>query len=126
VIFLCSPYSHPEPFVREARFLAACRAAATLLKHGHMVYSPIVHGHPLAAFGVPTDWSFWHAANTWHLERCESVVVLVLDGWQDSAGVRREMELANELGKPVMYLGEDGAETALTLARLREGVGRGR
>jgi hypothetical protein len=119
VIFLCSPYSHPEPFVREARFLAACKATATLLKHGHAVYSPIVHGHPLAPFGVPTDWSFWHGVNAWHLERCELVVVLMLNGWQESAGVRREVEIAQELNKPVTYLGGGEADLAHTLAQFR-------
>jgi Domain of unknown function (DUF1937) len=123
VIFLASPYSDPDPVVREQRFLAACQAAAMLLKHGNAVFAPIVHGHPLVAHGLPTDWSFWHPVNVLHLERCESLVVLLLDGWRESAGVRREIEIAGELGKPVMYLETAGACPADTLAQFCEEAG---
>ena len=119
MIYLASPYSHPDPAVREQRFVAACRAAATLLKHGHAVDAPIVHGHPLAAFGVSTDWSFWQAVNMVHVERCELLVVLLLDGWRSSAGVRREIEIATELGKSVAYLESEGACPADTLGQFR-------
>ncbi|GIW55540.1 MAG: hypothetical protein KatS3mg082_1944 [Nitrospiraceae bacterium] len=34
MIYLASPYSHPDPAVREERFHAACRAAAALLLAG--------------------------------------------------------------------------------------------
>jgi Domain of unknown function (DUF1937). len=49
MIYLASPYSHPDPLVREARFDAACRAMADLVHAGQIVFSPIVHGHPLGA-----------------------------------------------------------------------------
>jgi hypothetical protein len=59
MIYLSSPYSAPDPAVREARFQAACRATAELMRAGRIVYSPIVFSHPLTAFGLPTDWSYW-------------------------------------------------------------------
>jgi hypothetical protein len=31
MIYLASPYSHPDPLVREQRFRDACRATASLL-----------------------------------------------------------------------------------------------
>ena len=30
--------------------------------HGTLVYSPIVHSHPLASRGLPGDWAFWERA----------------------------------------------------------------
>ena len=66
MIYLASPYSHPDPAVRERRFRAACSAAAFLLQAGHAVFSPIAHGHVLAEHGLPTDWSFWQRFDREH------------------------------------------------------------
>jgi hypothetical protein len=103
MIYLASPYSHPDSDVREQRFEAACAAAAALMRAGHRVFSPIAHGHPLTRHSVPGDWTFWEPHARWHLERCDEVVVLMLDGWNESAGVLSEIAIAGELGKVVWY-----------------------
>ena len=59
MIYLASPYSHPDPKVREARWREACRTAAFLMKGGQFVFSPIAHRHPIAEFGLPGGWEFW-------------------------------------------------------------------
>jgi hypothetical protein len=104
VIYLASPYTHPDPAVRQARFEAACRAAAALIGAGKTVFSPIVHSHTLCQFGLPPDWRFWQRHDRRHLDACEEVVVLMLDGWRESVGVQAEVAIARELGKPVMFL----------------------
>ena len=38
------------------------------------------------------------------LEACDEVVVLLLDGWRESIGVKAEIEIVRELGKPVSFL----------------------
>ena len=68
------------------------------------MYSPIVHGHPLVRFGLPTDWAFWQRFDTECLRRCNEMVVLQIDGWRESEGVRAEIELASAMGKRVSYL----------------------
>jgi hypothetical protein len=104
MIYLASPYSHPDPAVREKRFRDACRAATALLRNGRAVFSPIAHSHPLVEHGLPTDWSFWEWQDREHLARCDEVMVLMLDGWEESVGVREEIRIARELGKPVWFL----------------------
>ena len=104
MIYLASPYSHTDPAVREARYHAACRATAALIRAGQVVFSPIVHGPPLVAFGLPTGWDFWEQTDRAFIERCDEVAVLMLDGWDQSVGVRAELEIARELGKPVRFL----------------------
>ena len=111
MIYVCSPYTHPDPAVREQRFHAACAMTARLMLEGHVVYSPIVHSHPLVAHGLPINWSFWQYFDLRHLEFSDEVVVLMLDGWEQSAGVRAEIEKATELGKPVWYRAPLGATT---------------
>lgn len=103
MIYLASPYSHADPAVREKRFHAACRATAALLRAGEVVFSPIVHSHPLVAFDLPTDFAFWASIDREHLARCDAVAVLTLDGWSESIGVREELRIARELGKPVRF-----------------------
>jgi hypothetical protein len=109
MIYLASPYSHPDPAIREQRFQAACQAAAALLRAGQVVFSPVVHSHPLVAHGLPSDWAFWQHVDRECLQRCDEVVVLMLDGWEESVGVREEIWIAVELAKPVRYLAAEAA-----------------
>ena len=103
MIYLATPYSHPDPSMREARFQAACRATAELMRAGKTVYSPVVHSHPLTKYGLPSDWGFWERHDRRFLEVCDEVAVLMLDGWRESAGVQAEIKIARELGKPVTF-----------------------
>lgn len=118
VVYLASPYSYPDPAVREGRFQAACRAAARLIKAGRIVFAPVVHSHPIAQYGLPTDWPDWETQDRAHLARCDELVVLLLDGWQESRGVQAEIRIAGELGKPVRYLATEDATGSPTLAHV--------
>ncbi len=110
MIYLASPYSHPHAIVRELRYHDACLATANLLRAGQSVFSPIVHGHPLAAHGLPTAWSYWQQFDRDHIVRCDELLVLMLDGWNQSVGVTAEIEIAAELGKPIGYLAPGSLE----------------
>lgn len=104
-IYLGSPYSHVDPVVREARYLAAAEALVTLLKCDVWTYSPIVHCHELAkTWQMPTDADFWLKYNTAMLEAAHSLSVLTIRGWEQSIGLKGEIEYAVKRGKPVNYL----------------------
>lgn len=103
MIYLASPYSHPSKWTRERRFRSACRQAAAMMRRGALVFSPIAHSHPVAEFGLPRDWSFWEKYDREMISKCERMVVLMLDGWRDSVGVRAEIEIAKAARKPVSY-----------------------
>ena len=104
MIYLASPYSHPEAEVRQRRFDAACRAAAALICQGQTVFSPIAHSHNICCYGAPSDWRFWQRHDLTFLAMCDEVVVLKLDGWEQSVGVQAEIAAARTLGKPVTFL----------------------
>ena len=101
MIYLSSPYSHPDPVVRAARFGSTCRLAAMFESAGDTVYSPVIHGDATADYDVPGD--HWRPHREM-LEACDDVVVLVIDGWEESTGLQAEIDLAEELGKPVLYM----------------------
>src|SRR5262249_22256173 len=102
--------------IREQRFREACRATAALLRQGHSVFSPVVHSHPLVAYGLPTGWAFWQRYDREMLARCDEVMVLMLDRWEDSVGVREEIRIARQMGKPVRYAAPGLASVSPTLA----------
>ena len=99
--YLASPYSHPDADLRLQRFDAACSTAAALYQKGRTVYSPIVNGHPLVRYGLPTHWGFWSKHDRIFLNACSELVVLSIPGWEESRGVQCEIEIARSLGKPV-------------------------
>jgi hypothetical protein len=102
MIYLASPYSDPDPAVMEQRFDAVCRKAGELMNRGEIVYSPIAHCHPIAVrVGLPRDWTFWHKFDREMLCTAKEMWILRLPGWQESAGIRAERQIAAELGIPV-------------------------
>lgn len=115
MIYLASPYTHPEQSVREDRFNLVCRAASILMRRGEYVYSPIGATHPMSVNCLlPLTWDYWEQYDRWFIERCDYLVVLMIDGWQQSKGVTAELKIARELGKPIGYV---------TMEKLENGVG---
>ena len=103
--YLASPYSHANPLIRDARFRAACAAAAKLMLAGEAVFSPIAHSHPIEYhFDAPRAFDFWMGQDLPILRHCSVVKVLRLEGWDQSKGVTREIEVAKAALIPVEYI----------------------
>lgn len=98
MLYLSSPYSHPDPAVRQSRYEAACRATATLMRHKLLVFSPIVYSHPLVAdWGVEDTHKWWLRFDAHILFTATSrLLVLQLDGWEESEGVANEIGMAED------------------------------
>lgn len=104
VIYMASPYSSPDVLVREERYRLSCVASACLIRRGNVVYSPIAASHgPSIAGKLPGGWDFWKSQDSWFIEHCDELYVIMLPGWHKSVGVRAEIGLARSLGKPVKY-----------------------
>lgn len=105
MIYLASPYSHPNPARREARFVHACQATAYLMNQGKIVFSPIAHSHPIATrCQLPLDFGYWERFDREMLTMCDSMIVLMLDGWATSVGVQNEILIMQELKKPIEFM----------------------
>ena len=105
--YLASPYSHPDKAVMKERFDHACNFAAKLLRKGLNVFSPIAHSHPIAGYGLPTEWSFWRQVDTQYIKVCKNVLVYTLPEWEKSVGVNAEIVIASKMGKPVWRVNDD-------------------
>jgi len=105
MIYVASPYSHPDPDVQELRWRAVCAYVAMLMREGYHAFSPVCHSHPIAkAGGLPGDWQFWQDQDLAFLGVCDKVHVLKLDGWRESRGVAAEVEAAEAMGLPVYHV----------------------
>ena len=105
MIYLASPYSHPDLQVMEFRYEQACLMTGKLMKEGRVVYSPIVHNHPVAIrTSLPKGWEFWQKFDLELLGLASQLYVFTLDGWLTSTGVKAEVERARELSLVIKYV----------------------
>lgn len=114
MIYLASPYSHPDPAVRQERYEQAMAAQAYLLREGVYTYSPIVACHPMAlAHDLPTDAGWWQNYNFAMMSMCNWLFVLELDGWDNSVGVQAEIRWAQQFQMPITHCTWDGCKVVL-------------
>ena len=111
VIYLASPYSHPDEQVRVDRYEAVSAMAASIIvktKGQIMPFAPITHSHPLFVLKPETgsDFTAWQGFDEWMIRACDELWVLTLKGWDKSVGVTAEIEYAKSMGKHVEYVYE--------------------
>lgn len=104
LVYLASPYSHPDPQVQEERYLAAKKACLWGWQQGYWVFSPIVYTHPLARLLPPIAHEEWLAGDLKILAACDECWVLLLDGWKTSAGITQELQHTTRCEKPLRLL----------------------
>ena len=108
VLYVACPYTDPDPAVRQLRFEIATAVAADLIRAGHIVYSPITMTHPidilLAGVSNTLGSDYWVAFDEAFMEMCSDMVVIRVDGWQRSNGIRREIEYFTKRKKPIRYM----------------------
>ena len=122
MIYIASPYSDPDPVVRERRYQAVCRYAASRLCDGVQVFSPIAHSHSIALYGeLPTGIEFWRDFDSTMIHMSTAIEVLMLPGWQESEGVKWEIALAEMSEIPVWYVPRE-RETPPPMTALDKGI----
>jgi Domain of unknown function (DUF1937) len=114
IIYLACPYTDPDPSVRERRFHAATRAAASLIKEGYIVYSPITMTHPidivLTGDTTTLGSDYWVNFDQAFMDLCSEIIVLKIGGWDKSSGVQREIRYFKAQGKNISFMSPDQLE----------------
>ena len=106
--YLGLPYSSPSRKVRWKRFNEANKAAAHLFKMGYNCLSPISHSHPISLhMDNSQDSEFWTLIDQYWQYQCDELIVLTLDGWEDSVGLKKEIEFARSIGQDVLFMDPD-------------------
>jgi hypothetical protein len=108
IVYLACPYSHESMDVRLARFEASAHAAAHLIHQGKFVYSPITMTHPIdlvmATEGDTMGSDYWCDFDEAFMSVCSEMIILVIPGWDQSRGIKREAEFFASAGRPVRYM----------------------
>jgi len=101
-IYLASPYTHTEDRVRNIRYNRAMIYVNELIQAGTLVFSPILHTHPVATiFRLPMRAQYWEAFNKSWIDWATDLHVLALVGWEKSLGIDMEVAYAKEKGKSI-------------------------
>src|SRR5437870_6037297 len=109
--YLCSPYTCKDsgvtekyiPEIKEHRYREALRCLAYYTSLGEILFSPIVHSHPMSVHHtLPGDWEFWQKVGRDIISRCDELWILMIDSWRESIGIRAEVDIAYP--KPVMLI----------------------
>lgn len=106
--YLAAPYSHSDKAVVEKRMEILCKVDAQLMKRGIFTVSPLLKHFIVHHADLPTDWNFWKDYSDALLCAVDQVIVVMIEGWQESVGVTAEIKMATDLGIPVVYVNEAG------------------
>jgi len=111
MIYLASPYSDPDPDVRQFRYEAAEEFVweQTFVKE-RFIYSPIVYMHNAGLrFGGATDAKTFAHANYLSFSKSASALwILTIPGWRTSIGTKLEYIWAKKLDRPFHFVDPDG------------------
>ena len=109
-VYLAAPYSHPNEKVREARAQVINQKCAKLMGEHNVVFSPITHSHALIDIHPFEErtWPFFRIQDFSHIETCHELRVFCLPGWEESRGVKEEIEYARLMGKKIVYDNYEG------------------
>jgi nucleoside 2-deoxyribosyltransferase len=122
IIYLACPYTHPDSAIREQRFQIATKSAAALIKMGHIVFSPLTMTHPidvvLAGEAATLGSDYWVNFDEAFMDMCSEMIVLQIDGWDQSSGIRREVQYFTNNNKPVQYLTRREVQELTETARI--------
>jgi len=106
-VFISLPFGNPDQGKVLMRFRNAELYFMKLLKEGICPVSPVVTGFPLCQkYGVSAQFEHWDEYCMEELKTCDEVHILMLDGWEHSEGLKKELELAQSRDIPVFYMSQ--------------------
>lgn len=107
--YVATPYAKYAKGHHQA-FVDAAKVAAALFDAGVPVFSPIAHSHPLAEHGKidNVDHRKWLDLDLHFMESAVGIVVVGMDGWDESKGVKEEIEYFDLNMAPILYLSTEG------------------
>lgn len=104
LIYLASPYSK-YPKGKLQADIEVSNKAAKLMLEGHTLFAPIPHSCAIETM-MPGEQSgdFWLKQDFAVLERCDELWVYQMPGWDESYGVKKEIEFAEHNNIPITYV----------------------
>lgn len=108
MIYIASPYTHHNLDVMISRYEAVLHHTGRLKSLGVICFSPIVYGHEFFIRGyAPPDFTFWREFNDKMILMSAEVTILTLPGYNESVGVKHEIDFARDNRIPVRFVAHE-------------------
>ena len=105
LVYLAAPYTHKDKNIVYERYKLVNKKTHELMCQGLSVFSPITMCHLIAEeFNLPSSFNYWKNYDLNFLSCCNTLYVLMLNGWEKSEGVAAEVAIATEMKIPIVYL----------------------
>lgn len=101
--YLAAPYSHSTPEVVEDRMEEFKHADQHLIKSGFMTVSPLYKHWIVKDTVIPTDWEYWSKYSKSLLHSCDTLIIIMIDGWSSSTGVIEELRFAVQNSMNILF-----------------------
>jgi len=84
----------------------AARYAADFLEAGIPVFSPVAYGHSVSKQSKGSSpGQFWDEVQLRFMQPADGLIVVQMDGWTVSEGIRGEIRWFREARRPIIYVG---------------------
>lgn len=104
LFYLASPFSSNNKQVEAYRFKAVTYILSKLHQEKRFVYSPITHNYPMIEKGLMKAHEEWMQFDLAMLSKCDGLLVLKLEGFENSRGVTQEIAFAEKNGIPIEWI----------------------
>lgn len=105
--YLATPYAK-YAHGRQAAWRHAVRIATSLAAAGFVVYSPIVHWHPISVASCGridgANNMFWSKVNALAMQASFGVIIPEMEGWRESEGIAGERGWFHQHKRPEIML----------------------
>lgn len=103
MIYIAGPYWHQDPDIIDDRMRVVYGVMANLMRDGHHCISPMLMHSVVVRHNLPNDFDYWGEYSYNLLRRCDKMIVLTLQGWDISRGVKAEIDFCKENNIPIEY-----------------------
>ena len=105
MIFLSAPYTHDNKVVVQERMKTIEEIIINLILLKIDAISVLQYGHTLVEKypNLPINWDYWKDYCFSFIDRSDIFCVIMLDGWQESVGVKEELEYAKSKNIKIIY-----------------------
>lgn len=106
-IYIASPYStNADEMLMWHRARDTAWLVGKLMNEysDYFFYSPVVYFRQIALeCDLPHTREFWWGVNKYMLDKTDELWVLQMTGWDESDGVKQEIDYAVSIGLPIKY-----------------------
>jgi hypothetical protein len=105
LIYLASPYTHPNKNIEDRRAKAITIIAGKLICNGHHIFCPVAHCHKMNRYcNLGGKFEYWREFDEKMISVCNELWIATLQDWDKSVGIKAEVEMTTARSMPLRYV----------------------